>query len=216
MVPHLTGPLPHWSPNWHPWTPHFIGPTLIAPLPPTHWSPPLTLVPHPHLICPFSPAGAPIHKSPLHCLNSLVLHLIDPPMLPYCPVPIDRPSHWSPNVTLVTQLSLVPHLIGYGLPLVTFPTLLSLVPHLIGPISGPKGLVLSTPQILDPSIKDWYQYQPWNHTHRAQLTYHKAEYYQIAAVARPNGRWSISGLYGWDFMADIDINWGRGRGRGVY
>ena len=34
------------------------------------------------------------------------------------------------------------------------------------------------PQILDPSMKDWYQYRPWNLTHRAQLresghmTYH--------------------------------------------
>ena len=31
-------------------------------------------------------------------------------------------------------------------------------------ISGPT--VLSTHQILDPSMKDWYQYRPWNLTHR--------------------------------------------------
>ena len=36
-------------------------------------------------------------------------------------------------------------------------------------ISGPQGSVLSTPQILDPSRKDWYQYQPWNLTHRSQV-----------------------------------------------
>ena len=34
---------------------------------------------------------------------------------------------------------------------------------------GPQGSVLSSPQILDPSMKDWYQYRPWNLTHRAQL-----------------------------------------------
>ena len=45
-------------------------------------------------------------------------------------------------------------------------------------ISGPQGSVLSTPQILDPSMKYWYQYRPWNLTNRAQLresrhmTYH--------------------------------------------
>ena len=47
-------------------------------------------------------------------------------------------------------------------------------------ISGPQWSVLSTPQILVPSMKDWYQYQPWNLTHRVQLresrhmTYHTA------------------------------------------
>ena len=45
-------------------------------------------------------------------------------------------------------------------------------------IWGPQESVLSTPQILDPSMKDWYQYRSWNLTHRAQLresrhmTYH--------------------------------------------
>ena len=45
-------------------------------------------------------------------------------------------------------------------------------------MSGPQWSVLSTPQILDPSMKDWYQYRPWNLTHRVQLresghmTYH--------------------------------------------
>ena len=47
-----------------------------------------------------------------------------------------------------------------------------------GPFCNPQGSVLSTPQILDPSMKDWYQYRPWNFTHRAQsresghMTYH--------------------------------------------
>ena len=35
--------------------------------------------------------------------------------------------------------------------------------------SGPQGSLLSTPQILDPSMEDWYQYRPWNLNHRAQL-----------------------------------------------
>ena len=35
-------------------------------------------------------------------------------------------------------------------------------------ISGPQGSVLSTPQILDPSMKDWYLYRPWNLAHTAQ------------------------------------------------
>ena len=45
-------------------------------------------------------------------------------------------------------------------------------------ISGPQGSVLSTPQILDPSMKIWYQYRPGNRIQRAQLresmhiTYH--------------------------------------------
>ena len=36
-------------------------------------------------------------------------------------------------------------------------------------ISRHQGSVLSTHLILDPSMKDWYQYRPWNLTHRAQL-----------------------------------------------
>ena len=36
-------------------------------------------------------------------------------------------------------------------------------------ISGPQGSVLSTPHILNPSMKDWYQYLPWILTCRAQL-----------------------------------------------
>ena len=50
--------------------------------------------------------------------------------------------------------------------------------------SGSQGSVLSTPKILNPSMKDWYQYRPWNLTHRAQLresrhmTYHARAWYQ--------------------------------------
>ena len=92
--------------------------------PPSHWSP-LSLVPFslvPQLIGP-----------PIHYWSSLVPHLIGPPYhwspIPLAPLFISHPiigqSQWSP---------------------------ISSVPHLIGPISGPKGLVLSTPQILDPSM----------------------------------------------------------------
>ena len=123
LVPHLIGSPSHWSPNssvpislvpqlapmHHPfhWSP-------ISLVPPTHWSP-ISMVPH--LIGPFSPAG-----SPPHCLNSLVPR---PPMLPFLPcislvpqyytfypVLIGPPSHWSPNVILFIQFSLVPDLIG--------------------------------------------------------------------------------------------------------
>ena len=58
----------------------------------------------------------------------------------------------------------------------------ALLPNSCGPMAdGPfrdPGSVLSTPQTLDPSMKDWYQYRPWNLTHRVQLresghmTYH--------------------------------------------
>ena len=47
-----------------------------------------------------------------------------------------------------------------------------------GPFRDPKGRSYPHTHILDPSVKDWYQYQPWNLTHRVQLresrhlTYH--------------------------------------------
>ena len=133
MVPHLTDPLSHWSPNRHPRTTHSIAP---PPPPPLLSAPSLRLIGSPislvpHRIGPFSQAGPPIHKSPPHCLNSLVPHLIGPPVLPFLPC-----SHWSP-------ISLVPHcnpfypvLIGPPPPWspnVTLSSLFSLVPHLIGP-----------------------------------------------------------------------------------
>ena len=48
---------------------------------------------------------------------------------------IDPPSYWSPNITLGTQPSLVPHLIGS--PNVALVTGFSLVPHHIGPPRKP-------------------------------------------------------------------------------
>ena len=47
-----------------------------------------------------------------------------------------------------------------------------------GPFRDPTGRSYRHHDILDPSIKDWYRYQPWNLTHRVQLketrhlTYH--------------------------------------------
>ena len=54
-------------------------------------------------------------------------------------------------------------------------------PMVDGPFRDPKGRSFPHTQILDPSMKDWYQYQPWNLTHRVQLresrhfTYHPME-----------------------------------------
>ena len=42
--------------------------------------------------------------------------------------------------------------------------------------------ILSTSQILDPSMKDWYQYRPWNITHRAQLRESGHMTYQTTAL----------------------------------
>ena len=92
MVPRLTGPLSHWSPNRHPRTTHSIAPPpLIAPLPPTligispppppptHWSPNATLV------IQFSLVPHPIVPPSLtrSTLFSLVPHLIGPPIQPW-------------------------------------------------------------------------------------------------------------------------------------
>ena len=52
-------------------------------------------------------------------------------------------------------------------------------------ISGPQGSVLSKPQILDPSMKDWYQYQPWNITHGVQLSNSMHMTYHTTALS-PN------------------------------
>ena len=120
LVPHLIGPPSHWfpislvpqlAPRHHPfhWSP-------ISLVPPTHCSP-ISLVPH--LIGPLL-IGPPIHKSP-----TTLFELIGPPFHwspfslihpfsanPNGPTSHWSPSHWSPNVTLVIRLSLVPHLIG--------------------------------------------------------------------------------------------------------
>ena len=125
----LIGPPTHWSPfslvhpfsvnpNGPPsqWSPISLVPHLIGPPISTH-APPIPLDPHligpgPHPIGPFSPVGPPIHKSPPHCLNSMAPFSLIPPCNPFYPVLIGPPSHWSPNATLITQFSLVPHFIG--------------------------------------------------------------------------------------------------------
>ena len=136
LVPHLIGPLLigppiHKSPTTY-WSPF----SLIHPIsadpngPPSHWSP-ISLVPQLALRTTHSIAPPVIPPSlRLSTLFSLVPHLIGPPMRPWLhsshwslislvpqsnpvyPVLIGSPSHWSPNVILVIQLSLVPHLIG--------------------------------------------------------------------------------------------------------
>ena len=160
LVPQLISPPSHCSPiSTHaspiPFVSHLIGPPrLIGP--PSQWSP-ISMVPH--LIGPTS------HWSPNATLItqfSLVPHPIGPPMRPWLhsshwsPIPlvpqcdlgntvlIGPPSHWSPNVTLNIQFSLiVPHLIGppmrpwlhssHWSPNATSVIQFSLVPHLIGP-----------------------------------------------------------------------------------
>ena len=93
----------------HHWSPISLVPRLIGP--PSHWSP-IPLVPQ------LAPMHHPFHWSPI----SLVPRLIGPPshrshisLVPQCDpdytVLIGPPSHWSPNVTLVIEFSLVPHLI---------------------------------------------------------------------------------------------------------
>ena len=84
--------------------------------------------------------------------------------------------------------------------------------------SGPQGSVLSTPQILDPSMKDWYQYWPWNLTHRVPLgksmhmTYHTTALlpYSCGTIADgpfrdPKGRSYPHPKY-WTHRWRIDIN----------
>ena len=50
------------------------------------------------------------------------------------------------------------------------------------PISGPQGSALSTPQILDSSIKDCYQYQPWNLTQWVALRKSRYMIYHTTAL----------------------------------
>ena len=74
--PHLTGPLSHWSPNWHPRTTHSIGPPSHCP------PPPISLVPQRYPFCPVL-IGPPSHWYPIVTLStlfSLVPHLIGPPL----------------------------------------------------------------------------------------------------------------------------------------
>ena len=198
----LIGPPFHWSPF------SLIHPISANPNgPPSHWSP-ISLVPQlaptpppptplvPHIIGPFSPAGAPIHKSPPNRLNSLVLHLIGPRMLPFLPcsywspislephcnpfypVLIGPPSHWSPNITLSTLFSLIPHLIGPPIQPWLYSSHwypISLVPQcnpgytvLIGPPSHwSPSLTISTlfslvPHLIDPPMRPWLHSSHWS------------------------------------------------------
>ena len=131
LVPHLIAhpPPPVTFPTLLSLVPHLIGP------PPVTFPSLLSLV---SLVPQCNPGytvliGSPSHWSPSltpSTLFSLVPHLIGPPMRPWLhsshwspislvpqcdpdyTVLICPPSHWSPNATLITQFSLVSHLIG--------------------------------------------------------------------------------------------------------
>ena len=81
-----------------------------------------------------------------------------------------------------------------------------------------QGAVLSTPQILDPSMKDWYQYRPWNLTHRILLRKSMHMTYNTKALLPnscgpmadgpfrdPKG-WSYPHPKYWNHQWRIDIN----------
>ena len=129
LVPHLIGP------QSNPCYTVLIGP-------PSHWSPPPVTFPSLLSMVSMVPQcnpgytvliGSPSHWSPSltpSTLVSLVPHLIDPQMRPWLhsshwspislvpqcdhdyTVLIGPPTHWSSNATMITQFSLVPHLIG--------------------------------------------------------------------------------------------------------
>ena len=59
-------------------------------------------------------------------------------------------------------------------------------------ISGPQLSVLSTPQILDPSMKYWYQYRTWNLTHIVQLRESRyITYYTMALLPNTATQWRM-------------------------
>ena len=87
---------------------------------------------------------------------------------------------------------------------------------------GTQGSVLCTPQILDPSMKDWYQYQPWNLTHRVPLRKSMHMRYHTTALLPnscgpmadgpfrdPKGRSYPHPKY-WTHRWRIDVNIGHG------
>ena len=137
--PALIGPPSYWSPNVTLVIQFSLVPHLIAPPPPP--PPPVTfpsLLSLVSLVPQCNPGYTVLIGSPSHwfpsltpsTLFSLVPHLIGPPMRPWLhsshwspislvpqcdhdyTVLIGPPSHWSPNATMITQFSLVPHLIG--------------------------------------------------------------------------------------------------------
>ena len=89
-------------------------------------------------------------------------------------------------------------------------------------IWGPQGSVLSTPQTLDPSGKDWYQYRSWNLTHWAQLRESRHMTYHTTAILSNSCGPMADGLFGdpkgqsyphpkyWTHRWRIDINIGHG------
>ena len=95
-------------------------------------------------------------------------------------------------------------------------------PMVNGPFRDPKGRSYPHPKILDPSMKDWYQYRPWTLTNRAQLresihmTYHTTALLPNCCgpmadgqFRDPNGR-SYTHLKYWIHRWRIDINIGHG------
>ena len=117
-------PCSYWPPShWYPIVTlstlfslvlHPIGPPILPFLPCAHWSPDVTLAKQfslvPRLI------GPP--NATLVMQFSLVPISLVPQSSPVYPVVlIGSPSHWSPSVILVTQLSLVPHLFAPPPPL---------------------------------------------------------------------------------------------------
>ena len=102
--------LSHWSPNVNPGytvlSPHLIGPPLVI-----HLIAPVSLFPQCNLWLYSS------HCSPISLVTqcnpgyTVLPHLIGTQCNPT--VLIGPPSHWLPNVALVIQFSLVPHLTGY-------------------------------------------------------------------------------------------------------
>ena len=60
-------------------------------------------------------------------------------------------------------------------------------------ISRPQGSILSTSHIMDPSMKDWFQYRPWNLTQTVQLresrylTYHTTALLPNSCVSMADG-----------------------------
>ena len=99
----LIGSLYHWSPF------SLVHPLSIHPNgPPSHWSP-ISLVPH-----PISTHVSPIPLVPPpweHSCHWSPISLV-PQRYPGYTVRTGPSSHWSLNVNLGTQFSLVPHLIG--------------------------------------------------------------------------------------------------------
>ena len=142
--------------------------------PPSHWSPDVTPAIHfslvPHLIGPpMQPWLYMSHWPPIS-------------MVPQCnpgyTVLIGPPSHWSPNVILVIQFSLVPHLIGPPMQpwlYMSHWSPISMVPQcnpgytvLIGPPSQWSHNVILViqfslvPHLIGPTMQPWLYMSHWS------------------------------------------------------